>query len=219
MQSHTSTSPSSAESNGAQIGAIKRVDGLQEPPHANQSQAAEQPAAAAPTPGAPTPEAPSTPSVGVSTAKVPLHPSTIKLPLSVVGHALESFTGYEGFAFTDEELGYLADVWQACGVEIAPVPQALIATGTTVIGKAAGYAAWKRGGGTVSPASASRAQAWQEDVARRRAASAASAPAADTPEPVVSASDDAFGLNAQELAVWTAQQANVPADDEEDLDG
>ena len=53
-------------------------------------------------------------------------------------------THYEGFEFTTEELEMLAELWRACGIEMSPVPQAVIGT-TSMFGvKFGGYVVWRK---------------------------------------------------------------------------
>ena len=77
---------------------------------------------------------------------LPLHPAVIRLPASVFGRLATELSGYEGFAFTREELEDLASLWMECGIEADPRLQAMVGSVAMLGVKAGGYTAWRRQG-------------------------------------------------------------------------
>lgn len=80
------------------------------------------------------------------TGKVPLHPAAIRFPASVSGRLASELTGYPGFAFTDQELQDLGEIWAQVGVQASPIVQAVLATVAMIAIKGLGFTAWSRTG-------------------------------------------------------------------------
>lgn len=77
---------------------------------------------------------------------VPLHPAAVRLPASLSGRLASELTGYPGFAFTEQELNDLGELWIQCGVQASPLIQAISATIAMLMIKGLGFTAWQKAG-------------------------------------------------------------------------
>lgn len=78
--------------------------------------------------------------------KIPLSPAVIKPPFRLEGALLAEATGWAGWLYKEEELDELCTLIEACGIELTPQIQVVIALGTIHGVRFAGFMNWRRKG-------------------------------------------------------------------------
>lgn len=78
---------------------------------------------------------------------VQISPALIRLPASMSGRMLAELTGFSGWAFTEEELKDLTELWGQVEMPMTPKTQAITATLIIVAMKVGAWFAWHKSGG------------------------------------------------------------------------
>jgi len=78
-------------------------------------------------------------------SKVSFPAAAIRFPLETISRGAVDLTGYDGFAFTDEESQVLSDAIAALGAEVSPVLSVVLLSVGIIGGKTVGYGMWRRG--------------------------------------------------------------------------